>query len=63
MADKKNIYVGTRTSNKEISIFNHDLNVSSTIHLATYPKMMTCDNDSLYVLSDTLPSIYEINYQ
>lgn len=60
--DKNHIYVVTRQAGKEFQIFDSALTSSTTFSLPTQPHSMTCDGATLYVLSNTSPTIYAISF-
>jgi len=64
IADRTHIYLATRQSGKEFDILDRNLNASTSISysLPSPPQTMTCDGRIIYVLSHTLPTIYEITF-
>lgn len=65
IADRFNIYLATRQTDKELQIFdrNFTTSTSKSYSLPIAPQAMTCDGDRLYILAHTAPVIYEITFK
>ena len=61
-SDRSHEYVITRQTGSEFQVFDHSMSASSSskFSLPSSPQMMTCYRDKIYVLSRTMPAIYEI---
>ena len=63
--DRTHTFVATRTSGKELQIFDTSISTSSmqTYALPASPEYMTCDGHSLYVLAHGTPILYKIDFK
>ncbi|MFA6459067.1 MAG: hypothetical protein WCV79_01555 [Candidatus Paceibacterota bacterium] len=67
--DRYNTYASTRDINREFRIFRSlpsegsQFASSTSYSLPIAPQSMTCDNDKIYILSHSSPTIYEITFQ
>ena len=60
--DQKLIYVITHQTGKEFQVLDTTLSTSMAFSLPSQPKSMTCDGDTIYVLSRTSSDIYAITF-
>ena len=60
--DDNHVYVITHQVGQEFQIFDPALSTSTVFSLPTQPQSMTCDGDTIYILSHTLPNIYAIKF-
>ena len=60
--DRKYIYVISRTTGKELQVFDSTLSTSTARYysLPVSPRSITCDSRSLYILGKDSPVIYQI---
>lgn len=63
--DREFTFIASRQKNREIQIYNKLLSSSTVeiIPLPSLPSTMSCDLSSIYILSNSTPIIYKINFQ
>ncbi|MES2216017.1 MAG: hypothetical protein V4481_01840 [Patescibacteria group bacterium] len=63
--DRHNIFMATRQPGKEFQWQDSSLATSSlkSVALPNSPQMMTCDNNSLFILAHDGPIIYKVNFK
>ena len=62
VADRRHLYLATRTSDQELIVVDKDLNILAAHSLPIAPQTITCDGARLYILVHSAPIIYEISF-
>ncbi len=64
MADRYHVYVLSRERGQELSIFERrNFTLKTSVDISDSVSTMSCSNSSIYLLSATRPTLYEMSFQ
>jgi hypothetical protein len=64
LQDRSFVYLATRQLDKELQVLSPDLSTTTaSFALPIAPQVMTCDGDSIFIMANRAPFIYEITFR
>jgi len=64
MADRYHVYVLSRERGQELSIFERsNFTLKTSVDISGSVSTMSCSNSSIYLLSATRPTLYEMSFR